>query len=69
LNILGRAGTPSVRELEKLGVARVSVGGGPMRVTMAVVSRIAKHLRDDGDFAVFAEVMPFVEANRLMPKR
>ncbi|HET6200096.1 MAG TPA: isocitrate lyase/phosphoenolpyruvate mutase family protein, partial [Candidatus Acidoferrales bacterium] len=53
LNILGRAGTPPVRELEKLGVARVSVGGGPMRVTMAVVSRIAKHLRDDGDFAVF----------------
>jgi len=69
LNILGRAGTPPVRELERLGVARVSVGGGPMRVTMTVVSRIAKHLRDDGDFAVFAEVMPFVEANRLMPKR
>jgi len=69
LNILGRGGTPSVRELEKLGVARVSVGGGPMRVTMAVVSRIAKHLRDNGDFTVLAEVMPFAEANRLMPKR
>jgi len=68
LNILGRAGTPPVRELEKLGVARVSVGGGPMRVTMTVVSRIAKHLRDTGDFAMLAEAMPFAEANRLMPK-
>jgi 2-methylisocitrate lyase-like PEP mutase family enzyme len=70
LNILGTAGTPPVHELEKMGVARVSVGGGPMRVTMAVVSRIAKRLRDDGDFtAMFGEAMPFVEANRLMTKR
>ena len=69
LNILGRAGTPPVRELEKLGVARVSVGGGPMRVTMTVVSRIAKQLRGDGDFtAAFGEAMPFAEANRLMAK-
>ena len=69
LNILGRAGTPPVGELEKLGVARVSVGGGPMRVTMTVVSRIAKQLRDHGDFSLFAEAMPFAEANRLMSKR
>lgn len=70
LNILGTAGTPSARELEMLGVARVSVGGGPMRVTMAVVSRIARRLRDDGDFtAMFGEAMPFAEANRLMTKR
>ena len=70
LNILGRAGTPSVPELEKLGVARVSVGGGPMRVTMTVVSRIAKRLREDGDFtAALEEAMPFPEANRLMSKR
>ena len=69
LNVLGRAGPPPVRELEKLGVARVSVGGGPMRVTMAVVSRIAKQLRDVGDFtAAFGEAMPFAEANRLMRK-
>lgn len=59
-----------MRELEKLGVARVSVGGGPMRVTMAVVSRIAKQLRENGDFtAMFGEAMPFAEANRLMTRR
>jgi len=70
LNILGRVGMPPVRELEKLGVARVSVGGGPMRVTMSVVSRIAKQLRENGDFtAAFGEAMPFAEANRLMTKR
>ncbi|MGH9864456.1 MAG: isocitrate lyase/phosphoenolpyruvate mutase family protein, partial [Candidatus Acidiferrales bacterium] len=70
LNILGVAGAPPVQALEKMGVARVSIGGGPMRVTMAVVSRIAKRLRDDGDFTVlFGEAMPFAEANRLMAKR
>lgn len=69
LNILGVAGAPPVHALEKMGVARVSVGGGPMRVTMTIVSRIAKRLRDDGDFsAMFGEAMPFTEANRLMPK-
>jgi len=70
LNILGVAGAPPVHVLEKMGVARVSVGGGPMRVTMTLVSRIAKRLRDDGDFsAMFGEAMPFAEANRLMSKR
>ena len=69
LNILGVAGAPPVPALEKMGVARVSIGGGAMRVTMAVVSRIAKRLRDEGDFtALFGEAMPFTEANRLMTK-
>jgi 2-methylisocitrate lyase-like PEP mutase family enzyme len=69
LNILGVAGAPPVSALEKMGVARVSIGGGAMRVTMAVVSRIAKRLRDEGDFtALFGEAMPFTEANRLMTK-
>jgi len=34
LNILATAGSPPVAELEKLGVARVSVGSGPMRATL-----------------------------------
>ncbi|MGH9728099.1 MAG: isocitrate lyase/PEP mutase family protein [Candidatus Acidiferrales bacterium] len=70
LNILGVAGAPPVPALEKMGVARVTIGGGAMRVTMAAVSRIAKRLRDNADFtALFGEAMPFAEANRLMTKR
>jgi 2-methylisocitrate lyase-like PEP mutase family enzyme len=70
LNILATKGTPPVRELEKLGVARVTVGGGPMRATMGLVSRIAKQLRDQGTFDLMLEfLMPYAEANRLMEKR
>jgi 2-methylisocitrate lyase-like PEP mutase family enzyme len=70
LNILATTGTPPVRDLEKLGVARVTVGGGPMRATMGLVSRIAKQLRDQGTYDLMLEyLMPYTEANRLMLKR
>lgn len=70
LNILARAGTPPVRELEKLGVARVTVGGGPMRATMGLVSRIAKQLRDQGTYDLMLEyLMPSAQANGMMLKR
>lgn len=70
LNVLARAGTPPVRELEKLGVARVTVGGGPMRATMGLVSRIAGELRDQGTYNLMLEnLMPSDRANSLMLKR
>ncbi|HEV2490296.1 MAG TPA: isocitrate lyase/phosphoenolpyruvate mutase family protein [Candidatus Acidoferrales bacterium] len=70
LNILGTVGTPPVRDLEKLGVARVTIGGGAMRATMGLASRIAKQLRDQGTLDLILEyLMPYSEANRLMAKR
>ena len=36
VNVLAVDGSPSIPELEALGVARVSLGSGPMRATMAV---------------------------------
>lgn len=70
LNILATAGGPSAPELEKLGVARVSVGSGPMRASMGLTSRIAKHLREKGTFEIMTEgAMPYLEANRLLEKR
>src|SRR5258708_8158390 len=42
LNILGTAGTPPVAELEKVGVARVSVGSGPRRAALGLIARIAR---------------------------
>jgi len=69
LNILGGAGTPSVAELEKLGVARVSLGSGPMRASMGLTSRIAKHIRDKGTFEIMTEgAMSYIDANRLLEK-
>ncbi|MGB6716458.1 MAG: isocitrate lyase/phosphoenolpyruvate mutase family protein [Candidatus Acidiferrales bacterium] len=70
LNILATAGAPSVHELEKLGVARISVGSGPMRACMGLTQRIAKHIRDKGTFEIMTDgAMPYVEANRLLEKR
>ena len=54
LNILGGPGTPDVRTLAALGVARVSVGALPMRAALAVAQRAALELRDQGTYR-FAE--------------
>jgi 2-methylisocitrate lyase-like PEP mutase family enzyme len=66
LNILAIAGTPPVAELEKLGVARVSVGSGPMRATLGLIARIARQLREEGSFSQMTDgAMSYVDANRL----
>jgi len=66
LNILAGAGTPPVAELERLGVARVSVGSGPMRATLGLVGRIARQLRGEGTFSLMTDgALPYADANRL----
>lgn len=69
LNILATAGTPPAHELEKLGVARISVGSGPMRACMGLAQRIAKQIREQGVFDLMTQgAMPYTEANRLLAK-
>jgi 2-methylisocitrate lyase-like PEP mutase family enzyme len=69
LNILAVAGTPPVAELEKLGVARVSVGSGPMRATLGLIGRIALQLREEGSFSLMTDgAMTYAEANRLFTR-
>ena len=66
LNILATAGTPPVAELEKLGVARVSVGSGPMRATLGLIARIARQIREEGSFSLMTDgAMTYADANRL----
>ena len=69
VNILATAGTPSLAELEKLGVARVSVGSGPMRATLGLLSRIARQLHDEGNFSSMTDgAMTYADANRLFTR-
>ncbi|MGH3714536.1 MAG: isocitrate lyase/PEP mutase family protein [Micromonosporaceae bacterium] len=49
INVLFRPGTPSLAELAKLGVARVSYGPGILRATMAALRQIADTIADGGD--------------------
>jgi 2-methylisocitrate lyase-like PEP mutase family enzyme len=66
VNVLAVAGTPSIEELERLGVARISVGSGVMRASMGLTQRIAKELRDLGTYSSMTDgAMPYAEANRL----
>lgn len=70
LNILASAGCPALTELEKIGVARVSVGSGMMRATLGLVRRIGKELMEAGTFsALFEGAVPFAEVNRLLGRR
>jgi 2-methylisocitrate lyase-like PEP mutase family enzyme len=66
LNILCGPGVPSVPELQKLGVARVSLGSGPMRATLGLLLRIAKELKSAGTYTNLEGAIPYAELNRLM---
>jgi 2-methylisocitrate lyase-like PEP mutase family enzyme len=66
LNVLAGAQTPAVAELAALGVARVSVGGNPMRRTLGVLREIARELRDHGTFGYTREASPsYAELNAM----
>jgi 2-methylisocitrate lyase-like PEP mutase family enzyme len=71
LNILATVGSPPVAELQRLGVARVSVGSGPMRAALGFLGRMARQLREEGVFTMMTEgALPYADANRLVqPKR
>ncbi|HEY6394139.1 MAG TPA: isocitrate lyase/phosphoenolpyruvate mutase family protein, partial [Candidatus Binataceae bacterium] len=52
INILAGPGFPTVRELEQLGVARVSVGSGPARAAMMNARKIAEELLGSGTYSL-----------------
>jgi len=66
LNILAGLGTPSIPELEKLGVARVSVGSGPMRATLGLLRRLAEELKTTGTYSSLDGAVPYPEVNKLL---
>jgi 2-methylisocitrate lyase-like PEP mutase family enzyme len=67
INILAVAGSPSIPELQALGVARVSLGSGPMRAALAVVRDIARELKESGTYKAFTtHALAYDEVNELM---
>jgi 2-methylisocitrate lyase-like PEP mutase family enzyme len=67
LNILATAGALTVDQLQQLGVARVSLGSGPMRATMGLIRRIAEEFRDSGMYNRMLEApVTYSNANELM---
>ncbi|HZU36101.1 MAG TPA: isocitrate lyase/phosphoenolpyruvate mutase family protein [Gemmataceae bacterium] len=67
LNVLAGPGIPTAAELQRLGVARISTGGGPMRATLTLVRRIAEEMRDAGVFTSFTrDTISYDEVNALL---
>jgi len=67
LNILLLPDAPGLDELERLGVARASIGSGLMRATLGTARRVAKALFERRDSpAMFAEAPSHAEINRLL---
>jgi 2-methylisocitrate lyase-like PEP mutase family enzyme len=68
LNILGGPGSPPAPELEKLGVARVSVGSAPVRATLGLLARIADELKKTGTYASLEGGIPYGAVNRMLER-
>jgi len=66
VNILAGPGFPSVPELEKLGVARVSLGSGPMRTTLGLLRRMAEELRTTGTYRTMEGAPSHADVNCMM---
>ncbi len=66
VNILAGPGFPPVPELQKLGVARVSLGSGPMRATLGLLRRLAEELKKAGTYATLEGAIPYPELNCMM---
>ena len=66
LNILAGPGSPSIPELAKLGVARVSVGSAPVRATLGLLRRMADELRTSGTYSSMDGAVSHPEVNKLL---
>ena len=69
LNVLIQPGSPTIPELEKIGVARASAGSAVMRATLGLARHIGRELREQGTYAsLFEGSIPFDEINGLMAR-
>ncbi|HET9791590.1 MAG TPA: isocitrate lyase/phosphoenolpyruvate mutase family protein [Candidatus Angelobacter sp.] len=69
VNILAGPGVPSITELGKLGVKRVSFGSGPMRAAMGALRKITREALASGTYAAMAELaIAYDDMNGLFEK-
>ncbi|MFZ0731832.1 MAG: isocitrate lyase/phosphoenolpyruvate mutase family protein [Candidatus Sulfotelmatobacter sp.] len=66
VNILAVPGSPSVHDLAALGVRRISLGSGPMRVTLGLLRQLARELQSQGTYSLLNGAPPHAEINKLM---
>jgi 2-methylisocitrate lyase-like PEP mutase family enzyme len=70
LNVLAGPGMPPVADLQRIGIARLSVGSAIMRATLALARDAADELLQKGTYNTFLDRnIPYSEVNELMKKK
>jgi len=69
VNVLAIAGSPAIAELARLGVARVSLGSGPMRAAMTQLLRLAEEVLAKGTYSTLEGILPHASMNELVAGR
>jgi 2-methylisocitrate lyase-like PEP mutase family enzyme len=69
LNVLGTPDSPPVAELERLGVRRISIGGGLARAAYGRARRVAIEVKETGTFQSLGEgTISYAEMQRLLSR-
>jgi 2-methylisocitrate lyase-like PEP mutase family enzyme len=68
INVLAVAGSPSIAELARLGVARVSLGSGPMRAAMTQMQRLVEEVLSKGTYSTLEGIVAHASMNDLMTR-
>ncbi len=66
INVLAVAGSPSIGELASLGVARVSLGSGPVRAALSLMQHLAHEVLTDGTYSALEGIVSHASMNELM---
>jgi 2-methylisocitrate lyase-like PEP mutase family enzyme len=69
VSVLAAPGVPSARELEEMGVARVSYGSMFLRVAVAAVKRAALEVKDQKTHELMAEALSGAELREILEGR
>lgn len=70
LNILLSRDCPTLKELEKLGVARASTGSSLLRASLGTAQKIGKELMGEGSYeSLFDGAIPYAEVQRMMGRQ
>jgi len=68
LNVVVKAKSPSLTELQQAGVKRASLGSGPMRASLGLTRRIARECLSQGLYStMIAEEIPLDEVENMFP--
>jgi 2-methylisocitrate lyase-like PEP mutase family enzyme len=69
LNVIAGPPAPPLRELERLGVRRASLGPRVVQATLGLVRRVVSELRDRGTYDTMSDLLvPFGELQRLVAR-